>query len=126
MYVKQVRCLLELAVPAWHGSISQVERTDIERVQKCALHIILGDEYEGYKGALELAGLDTLVVRRDNLCLKFGNKALQDPKHKQWFKPKPKLPTRQKHYKYCKPVARTERLMRGPISYLTNMLNSYV
>ena len=126
MYVKQVRCLLELAVPAWHGSISQVERTDIERVQKCALHIILGDEYEGYKGALELAGLDTLEVRRDNLCLKFGKKAVQDPKHKNWFKPKPKLPTRQKHYKYCKPVARTERLMRGPISYLTNMLNSNV
>ena len=40
MYVKQVRSLLELAVPAWHGAITKEERDDIERVQKGALHVI--------------------------------------------------------------------------------------
>ena len=34
VYVKQIRSILELAVPAWHGGISQVERQDIERVQR--------------------------------------------------------------------------------------------
>ena len=34
IYGKQVRGLLELAVPAWHESISQAEQLDIEGVQK--------------------------------------------------------------------------------------------
>ena len=43
--VKQVRNILELAVPAWHGAPSQADRMEIERVQKAALHIVLGNEY---------------------------------------------------------------------------------
>ena len=31
-------------VPAWHGEITQVERLDIERIQKSAAHIIIGDQ----------------------------------------------------------------------------------
>ena len=34
--------LLELAVPAWQGSLSKAEKTDIERVQKTACHITWG------------------------------------------------------------------------------------
>ena len=45
VYIKQVRSVLELAVPVWHSSITMVERCDIERIQRAALHIILGDEY---------------------------------------------------------------------------------
>ena len=60
---------MELAVPAWHGSITQFERHDIERVQKGALHIILGDRYESYKDALKFSNLDSLEKRRDKLCL---------------------------------------------------------
>ena len=37
MYRKQVRSVLELAVPAWNGAIKNSDKTDIERVQKCAL-----------------------------------------------------------------------------------------
>ena len=32
VYVKQIRSVLELAVPVWHSSITQSKRTDIERV----------------------------------------------------------------------------------------------
>ena len=42
IYTKQIRCVLELAAPAWQDSISQVEKLDLERIQKCACHIILG------------------------------------------------------------------------------------
>ena len=41
VYIKQVRCVLELAAPAWQGGISQAEKLDLERVKKCAAHIIL-------------------------------------------------------------------------------------
>ena len=36
VYTKQIRCVLELAAPAWQGSLSQVEKQDLERVQKSA------------------------------------------------------------------------------------------
>ena len=124
MYSKQVRSGLELAVPAWHGAITQADRNDIERVQKCALHIILGDSYEGYRNALELSNLESLESRRDKLCLKFAKKAVKNDKHTNWFIPKADLPTRQVQNKYRKVLARTGRLMTSPISYLTNLLNN--
>ena len=37
LYIKQIRSVLELAVPAWHGAITQLERMDIERIQKSEL-----------------------------------------------------------------------------------------
>ena len=42
VYTKQIRCILELAVPAWQGGLSQAEKTDLEQIQKTAWHIILG------------------------------------------------------------------------------------
>ena len=38
VYVKQLRSVLELVVPAWHADIT--ERKNIERVGKTAAHII--------------------------------------------------------------------------------------
>ena len=123
LYVKQIRCLLELAAPAWHGSLTITERADIERVQKCAIRIILGNAYENYGNALEMTGLDSLETRRDNLCQKFARKALRNPKFQYWFRQKPKISTRQVQDEYYQPIARTERLLKGPISYLTRLLN---
>ena len=82
VYTKQVRSVLGLAVPAWQAAITQAERHDIERVQKTALHIMLGDSYKNYGDALGLVGLDTLEWRRQKLCLKFAKKSAKDPKQK--------------------------------------------
>ena len=49
VYTKQIRCILELAAPAWQGSITQAERIALERVQKCACYIIPGNDYISYK-----------------------------------------------------------------------------
>ena len=75
MYTKQIRCLLELAAPAWHGAITMEERTKIERIQKSAAHIILGEDYLSYRCALKALNLDSLENRRDKLCFNFGRKA---------------------------------------------------
>ena len=34
IYIKQIRSILELAVPVWHDSITLAEQIDIERIQK--------------------------------------------------------------------------------------------
>ena len=109
VYIKQVRSILELAVPAWHGALSQADSLDIERVQKCALHIILGDSYFSYKEALAYVNLAMLAVRREKLCLKFAKKAVKNRKHNKWFKPNKASKTRQIQEKYCSAVARTNR-----------------
>ena len=49
IYMKQVRSILEFAVPAWSGSINLAEQIDIERVQKSAARNILGKNYLNYK-----------------------------------------------------------------------------
>ena len=123
MYIKQCRSILEFAAPAWHGAITVTDRQDIERIQKGALHIILGDKYESYRNALNLTSLESLDARRDNLCIKFAKKAERNPKFKQWFKPKPKIYTRQVDDRYWQTVARTGRLRKSPIPFLTNLLN---
>ena len=87
LYTKQVRSVLELAVPAWHEAITQVERIAIERIQKSACHIILGDNYQSYKLALNTLDLDTLQSRRDKLCLNFARKSEKHTKFQKWFKP---------------------------------------
>ena len=68
VYVKQIRSVLELAVPAWHGAITLVEQMDIERIQKSVAHIILGEDHVSYREALKTLCIDSLKERRDKLC----------------------------------------------------------
>ena len=54
IYCKQVRCVLEFGVAVWAPGLTQAQATQIERVQKCALHVILGVKYETYENSLEI------------------------------------------------------------------------
>ena len=128
-YTKQVRSLLELAVPVWHAALTVYDRTQIERVQKTAFSIILGNKYTSYKDALETLEMDTLEERRGNLCLKFALKASVHPQFKNWFQEfrasKPRKVNDDKNDKYVVPYARTNRFEDSPIPYLTRLLNEH-
>ena len=104
LYSKYCRSILDFAVPVWHSSITVYESNSIERVQKMALHVILGDNYRNYETALGLVGLETLESRRTKLCSNFAIKAEQNPKFKHCFRNKPKVSTRQPTEKYWGPV----------------------
>ena len=43
-YTKEIRSLLELAVPVWHSSLTKTQCIDIERVKKTVHFIIFGVE----------------------------------------------------------------------------------
>ena len=125
IYIKQVRSILELAVPAWQGAITQAERDEIERVQKAAFHIALGDDYQSYRNALKYFEMDSLENRRQKLCKKFARKAVINPKHQKWFKLNTvTVDTRQKHPKFCEVIAQKEIYKKSPLGYLTGLLNS--
>ena len=124
IYTKQIRCVLELAVPAWQSGLTQAEKIDIERIQKCACHIILGSDYISYKSALKNLGLDSLESRRVKLTLKFGLKSEKHEKFQNWFKPATKMyNTRLEKFKYCSVKAKHTRFEKSPLSLLTKLLN---
>ena len=126
IYTKQIRSILELAVPVWHDSITLAEQTDIERIQKSASYIILGECDVSYGEAMRSLGLESLKSRRDKLCIKFGRKAEKHHKFQNWFKPTVvSKNTRLEKPKYCSVLAKHSRFDKSPLSSLTKRLNTY-
>ena len=129
VYEKQVRSILELAVPVWQPALTLSESSQIERVQKTAFCIILGDQYEHYENALNKLGHDRLSFRREKLCQKFAQKCQKNPKYTNWFckeimgPSKPRF-CKQKRNNQLKTVpTRTNRYENSPLPYLTKLLN---
>ena len=126
VYNKQVRCIMEMAVAVWQPGLSQAEDKQIERVQKAAFSIILGDQYFNYKNALKYLECESLNSRRKRLCLNFAKKSEKHPKYQNWFvkntqEVKPATRTEKTIYK---PVStRTDRYFYSPLPYLTRLLN---
>ena len=69
----------------WHSSLTEQNNTDIERVQKTAVKIIMGDKYKDYENSLKYLKLDSLSERRKKLCLNFAKKCLRNEKTKSFF-----------------------------------------
>ena len=40
VFVKEIRLILEMAVPVWHSGLTKKQSADIESVQKTAMKII--------------------------------------------------------------------------------------
>lgn len=49
LYVLFVRSILEKYAVVWHSSLSEENKRDLERVQKSAMKLILGDKYLNMK-----------------------------------------------------------------------------
>ena len=74
VYHKQVRCVLELNVAVWEPGLNQAQIKQLERVQKCAFYVIMGDQYLDYESAVKSLKSDKLSDRRIKLCLKVAKK----------------------------------------------------
>ena len=77
VYSKEIRSILELAVPVWHSGLTRQQSADIERIQKIAFKLILKENYTNYSIACEALGTQTLYERRIKLCKNFASKNLQ-------------------------------------------------
>merc|ERR1711942_649681 len=64
IYILYIRSVVEQSAVVWHASITTGEQKDLERIQKVALRLILGENYTTYNEALKQTGLDTLRSRR--------------------------------------------------------------
>ena len=80
IYFSYIRSQLEQSASVWHSSLTQQNITDLERVQKTAMKIILQNQYKGYKKSLNHLNIDTLFDRREQLCLNFAIKCVRNKK----------------------------------------------
>ena len=85
IYILFIRSLLEQSATVWHSSLTNDNTKDLERVQKTALRIILGNRYKSYTNALNILNLQSLSDRRRSLCLNFAKKSAIHPKFKHNF-----------------------------------------
>ena len=85
IYLSYVRSILEQSSVLWGSTLSEENKKDLERVQKSAVKIMLGKKYQDYESALMLVDLENLNERRENLCLKFAKKCLQNEKTENLF-----------------------------------------
>ena len=106
--------------------LTEENSKSIERVQKSALSIILGPSYICYENALQKTKMERLDQRRTKLSLSFAKKAAKHHQHSSWFNlQQTDGQTNTRSVKpLLKPVqARTQRLSKSPICFLTNLLN---
>ena len=68
IYILYVRSVLEHSSVVWHSSLTDENSEDLERIQKSAIKIILGNKYKDYQSALNYLQLDKLYDRREELC----------------------------------------------------------
>ena len=90
IYFLFVRSQLEQSAVVWHSSLTDDNRSDLERVQKSAVKIILGERYQSYQKSLALLDMETLEERRENLCLTFAQRCLKNEKSNENVPPKSK------------------------------------
>ncbi len=121
----QISCKLFKHKTLQRFCITKKCEESLERVQRSALKIILGDKYLSYDNALKVLGLQSLKERRKELCLKFAKKCLIVPKLQRMFPRthhKHDMGKRRSEYYQVK-RGLTERLRRSAIPYMQRLLN---
>ena len=127
IYKTFIRSKLEQSASVWHSSLSECNISDLERVQKSALKVILKDKYKDYKNALLTLNIESLYDRRESLCLKFAKKGLKLELFKKLFPVQKTLHVMEKRSseKFTVNSARTKRYFKSSIPSMQRMLNNY-
>ena len=125
IYFLFVRSHLEQSATVWHSSLTEENSADLERVQKSAVKIMLGDKYTSYENSLLKLDIENLSDRRKHLCLSFAKKCVKNEKTKHMFPQnikKHQMETRMPE-KFKVQHANTERFRKSSIIYMQHLLN---
>ena len=126
IYILYIRSLLEHSCTVWHSGLTAENSEDLERIQKCALKIILQNAYKSYESALLMLDLESLDERRDRLCLQFAKKCQGHEKMKELFPLNIKTHPMLTRFSELHQVnnAHTKRLQNSPVIYMQRLLNN--
>ena len=122
VYQKEVRSILEMCVPVWHPSLTSNESNRIERIQKIAFRIILGNQYQTYSNALHMLQSTSLLDRRQMLCQNFAIKNLKS-EHSLFEVRKKVVNTRSAEDNIKQYKCNTRRFQKSSLPLLSRILN---
>ena len=124
-YTKEVRSILELAVPVWNAGITLEQTLKLERIQKSALSAILGHEYVSYENALQVTGLQRLSTRREKICIQFVMKNMKSDN--PLFKVNPKIYNTRSNPNFVEEFqCRTAAFFNSSLPYLARLYNKNI
>ena len=123
VYQKEVRSILEYAVPVWNSGITQEQSNQIERVQKVAFRMILDECYIDYEVACTLLSTEPLYLRRIQLCINFAKKELKK-ENSLFIKASKNIFTRSVKKQVNEFKCRTRRYQNSSMPYLSKLLNN--
>ena len=125
IYKSFIRSRLEFSCVVWNSSLTKENEHDIERVQKAAVKLILKEAYKDYESGLKMLNIESLVDRRNRLCLKFAKQCLKNENFKKLFplkKQNHKMEKR-KSEKFIIKKMHTERYLKSAIPDMKRLLN---
>ena len=125
IFKSQVRSVLEYCSTVWHSSLTESDSKDIERIQKAAVKLMMGKNYEGYSNSLKFLNLDSLYERREKVALKFAKKSIKNENFSNFFPKKAGGHTMRTRYpdRFMVNKAHTERYRKSAVPYLQRLLN---
>ena len=123
IYYTYIRPVIEQSATVWHSSLTEENIADLNRVQKCAVRVIMGENYTDYKKSLEILDIETLESRRYNLCKKMALKTVKIPNMKEMFPLRKENRNEKRRHtnKYHINKANTTRYKKSAIPYILNI-----
>ena len=130
-WIMYCRSVLEQSAVLWSSSLTQENKDNLERMQKCFVKLIYPKKYKteddkSYTDLLLELNLQTLENRRENLCLKFAKDGIKFNKLKDLFPENINdhiMETRhQEKFKILH--ANTNRFKNSSIPYMQRLLNN--
>ena len=126
-YVKEIRSILEYAVPVWFSAITVEQSKLIEKIQRYSVSIILNDYSWSYEVQCTLLSIEPLFLRRRQIALSFAKRTANNPNHAEFFKKKvSKQNTRSNSKFYQEEITHSDRFYKSPLVALTRELNKNI
>ena len=124
-YLKEIRPLAEHGVAIWNSGLTKGQVIDLEKIQKIALRIILGEDYISYDVACTLMNILPLEYRRTDLCTTFATKLFLSPRSGEFFTPAEKIVNTRSDQQLllAEKQCNTKRCYNAPHSYLARLVN---
>ena len=125
IYKVYIRSVLEQSSVVWNSSLTKKNEREMERVQKVAVRLIMGEDTK-YEESLKILKLTSLKENRNLLSVKFAEKCLANKNTRSIFtrniNPHQMKLRKTEHFKIKH--ARTERMKKSAIINMTKQLNS--
>ena len=120
-YTKEIRVLAEQAVAIWNSGLTKRQIYELEKIQKDALKIILGNQFTSYKEACQIFELKSLAERRLELSTNYAIKLYKSEKCKDFFTLST-VKTRSENL-VVESKTNTKRCYNAPHNYLARLIN---